>query len=169
MTFSMTPIDAGFLQRVRATGRDDLGQPVRNLIATGGEPCRDVLRRARRGERLLLASYCPFKYAGPYREYGAVFVLAESSPQHGAPLGLPMQGGSSDYWKRDASLVLRAYSSAEDIVAAQLVRPDGLAAAAEEYFTRDDIDFVLVRFPAYGCYALRLDRSAPQTNSVPGQ
>ncbi|WP_346838640.1 DUF1203 domain-containing protein [Microbulbifer sp. SAOS-129_SWC] len=162
MTFSVTPIAAGFLQRVRTTGRDDLNQPVRQLRASGGEPCRDTLRRARPGERLLLASYCPFQHAGPYREYGAVYVLAEPSALHGAPPGLDVQGGPDDYWKRDAPLALRAYSAAEDIVAAQLLRPASLAAAAADYFARDDIDFALVRFAAYGCYALRLDRTTEQ-------
>lgn len=159
MIFSVTPIDAGFLHRVRTTGRDDLEQPVRSLTAKGGEPCRDVLRRALPGERLLLASYCPFRRVGPYREYGPVFVLAESSPQRGAPPGLSLQGGPDNYWKRDAQLVLRAYSDAEEIVAARLVHPHGLQAAVAEYFARDDVDFALVRFAAYGCYALRLDRA----------
>ena len=75
---SIAPLPELFLQRLRSAGIDDLGQPVKRLVAEGGEPCRVVLRRARAGERLILASFTPFTAPGPYKEYGPVFVLADS-------------------------------------------------------------------------------------------
>src|SRR5438270_2200650 len=76
---TVAPIPAAFLNRVRLEGLDDLGQPVKRGDAQGGEPCRDVLRRARPGEKLLLASFTPFTKPGPYHEYGPVFVLEADS------------------------------------------------------------------------------------------
>jgi hypothetical protein len=73
----IVPICSAFLQRARA-GIDDLGQPVERHLAAGGEPLRDALRRAVPGEAILLASHCPFTLAGPYREYGPVFVSADA-------------------------------------------------------------------------------------------
>src|SRR5437588_2015660 len=49
----IAPIPEAFLTRVRDEGRDDLGQVVRRVRATGGEPCRDALRRALPGEELI--------------------------------------------------------------------------------------------------------------------
>ncbi len=56
MSFQIRPLPQAFLDRVRNEGIDDQGEPVQRLIAQGGEPCRDVLRRARPGEAIPLAS-----------------------------------------------------------------------------------------------------------------
>ena len=76
---TIAPIPAAFLKRVRLEGLDDLGQPVKRVTAQGGEPCRDVLRRARKGEELILASFSPFTNPGPFHEFGPVYVLANES------------------------------------------------------------------------------------------
>ncbi|WP_445360633.1 DUF1203 domain-containing protein [Microbulbifer sp. EKSA005] len=162
MTFTVTPIREDFLEKVRQASLDDLGQPVRQLSAQGGEPCRDVRRRARPGEKILLASYCPFSFAGPYREYGPVFVLAQPQPeqdfraQNSFP---PLNNNAEDYFKSGVPLVLRAYSAEEHIVSAKLVDPEQIKTEVSEYFMQDEIDYALLRFAAYGCYALRLDRA----------
>src|SRR5688500_3708721 len=123
MTVSIAPIPATFLRRVRSEGVDDLGQPVKRVVASGGEPCRDVLRRAVAGEELILASFTPFSKPGPYKEYGPIFVLAQASSEV-VPRGeLPRAGGPADYLREQ--FVIRAYSAAEEIVDAALVKaPD---------------------------------------------
>jgi hypothetical protein len=148
------PLPSAFLERVRA-GVDDLGQPVERHVAAGGEPLRDCLRRALPGEVILLASYCPFTVAGPYREYGPVFV---SSAGGAAPIpdALPTQG-EAPYL--GASFVLRAYSPDERIVDACLSSPQAAATDLGGFFARSEVGFVLARFPTYGCYALRIERS----------
>lgn len=150
----IVPLAQDFLDRVRG-GLDDQGQPVERHVARGGEPLRDCLRRASPGEAILLASYCPFTVAGPYREYGPVFVA--SGPQAAPPLGdLPL-GGSRPYLSD--SFVLRAYSRDERIVDARLSGPASAGADLSAFFARPDVAFVLARFPTYGCYALRLERA----------
>lgn len=146
-------IPSDFLARVRA-GLDDLGQPVERHVASGGEPLRDCLRRARPGEAILLASYCPFTVAGPYKEYGPVFVSA--SIQAKPPLDALPFGGEQPYL--GASFVLRAYSGEERIVDACLSSPAAAADDLAKLFARADTVFVLARFAAYGCYALRIER-----------
>ncbi|SHH61857.1 DUF1203 domain-containing protein [Massilia sp. CF038] len=150
---NIIPIRETFLAQVRSEGIDDLGQPVERLIAKGGEPCRDAFRRARPGEALILASYCPFDRVSPYREYGPVFVLAapEAVP---LPAGLPVEG---EHPYLGASFVLRAYSDEERIVDAVLTTPDEANAQLERLLAQHAPAFVLARFPAYGCYALRIE------------
>jgi len=147
------PLPAAFLARVRS-GIDDLGQPVERHRAEGGEPLRDCLRRALPGEPILLASYCPFTVAGPFREYGPVYVSGAGG--EAPPLdALPTQG-EPPYL--GAVFVLRAYSPDKRIVDARLSSPQAAAADLDALFSRPDTAFVLARFAAYGCYALRLER-----------
>ena len=152
--FRIVPMPAAYLERVRA-GTDDLAQPAERHLASGGEPLRDCLRRARAGEEILLASYCPFTVAGPYKEYGPVFVSGAGGE---APLldALPLHG---DAPYLGAGFVLRAYSADERIVDARLSTPHAATADLDAFFVRDDLAFVLARFAAYGCYALRIERA----------
>lgn len=118
------------------------------------------LRRARRGEVLLLASYCPFTLSGPYKEYGPVYVLAQASNETLDFRTFPAKP-QRDYL--GAQFVLRAYSAQERIVDARLSTPDCAQQDLQALFAADSVAFVLVRFAAYGCYACRIERSAPMT------
>ncbi len=153
--YTITPIRAQFVERARSKAIDDQGQPVRHLIAEGGEPCRDTLRRAVKGEALILASYCPFDLAGPYREYGAVFITATEAPQGATDLPLI---GAPPYL--GAAFALRGYSAQEDIVDAVLSAPASAHEQLAALLANDKVAFVLVRFAAYGCYACRIDRAS---------
>ena len=152
----VAPIRRSFLVRVRTEGRDDLGQQVKRVIARGGEPCRDVLRRAQPGEELILASYSPFANPGPYKEYGPIFVLAEESSEpirHDA-----LQAGSESNYLR-AQFAIRAYSNQEEIIDAVLVDARSGQSVVDNFFARTDVAFLHVRFPTYGCFACRFDRT----------
>jgi hypothetical protein len=144
-----------FLERARLNATDDQGQPVKRLRAEGGEPCRDVLRRARPGEELILASFTPFQLAGPYKEYGPIFVLANASDEIVRRDLLPLPE-SGTYLREQ--FVIRAYSHAEEILDAALTTPAAAMDVVREFFASPDIAFLHVRFPVYGCFACRIDR-----------
>ncbi len=152
MTIRIAPLPASFLQKVRYDRIDDLGQPVRRVVAEGGEPCRDVLRRAVAGEELILASFTPFAKVGPYKEYGPVFVLAKDSSESAALDSLPTGGYLRERF------VVRAYSEAEEILEAELVTAGDAEATVQRFLGRGDTAFLHVRFPTYGCFALRVER-----------
>jgi hypothetical protein len=156
--YRIVPVREAFLARARGEGIDDLNQPVERLPAEGGEPCRDVLRRARAGEQLILASYCPFHIAGPYREYGPVFILANPDADGALPDRLPVDGAPPYL---GASFVLRAYSHQERIVDAVVTTPQAAAHALQRLLANPGTSFVLARFAAYGCYALRIEARGP--------
>ena len=153
MNISIATIPTEFLRRVRTEGLDDQGQPVKRVVAEGGEPCRDVLRRARAGEQLILASFTPFTKPGPYKEYGPIFVLADPDGDGAHRDALPLDGYLREQF------VIRAYSDAEEIVDAALVTPGEASSTVERFLGRDDTAFLHVRFPTYGCFALRVDRA----------
>lgn len=155
-------LPASFLTRVRTEGRDDLGQSVKRVIAGGGEPCRDVLRRARPGEELILASHSPFTNAGPYKEYGPVFVLARESAE---PVGRDVlaAGAETDYLR--AQFVIRAYSDQDAILDASLVAAPDAQRVIDDFFARPAVSYLHVRFPTYGCFACRLDRAVVRHGS----
>lgn len=154
--YKILPVRDDFLARARSEGIDDLGQPVERMLATGGEPCRDSFRRAEAGEALILASYCPFQHAGPYREYGPVFILAQGDASVTPPARLPLDGVQPYL---GSSFALRAYSRSERIVGAVLSTPREAAEHLQRLFEDSGTDFVLARFAAYGCYALRIERN----------
>lgn len=146
-----------FLRRVRDEGLDDLGQPVERLIAEGGEPCRDVLRRARPGEELMLASHTPFTQPGPFREFGPVYLLAEASTEEVRRDRLPLPPGDETTYF-GPRFVLRAYSAEQRIVAAELVEAEAAPSAVESLLSRPDTAYLQARFPTYGCFACRIER-----------
>ena len=153
MQIHIAPVPAAFLDRARNEGIDALGQPVRRVVSEGGEPCRDVLRRAQAGEELILASFSPFSEEGPYREFGPVFILANAAEEGVSREALPVPQG----YLRDR-FVLRAYSSREEILDAAMVTPSEAEATLESFLARPEVAFVHARFPLYGCFACRIDR-----------
>ena len=156
----IAPLPDEFLTKVRAGGRDALGQPVRRLTAQGSEPCRDVLRRAKPGEELILASFSPFVAEGPFHEYGPVYVLANSSGEEVKRDALPLQptGSSAEPYLR-SQFVLRAYSDDETILSAEMASPETAGEIVHRFLDSAGVAFVHARFPLYGCFACRIDRT----------
>ena len=150
----ISALPAEFLERVRSSGFDDLGQPVRRMIARGGEPCRDVLRRAVAGEKLILCSFTPFTRSGPYKEFGPIFILSHGSGESVQTDRLAA-GGASDYLRE--RFVIRAYSHDEEIIDASLVEAAHAQSVINRFSALPNAAFLHVRFPAYGCFACRLE------------
>lgn len=156
MAWQLHTLDPRFLSRARQQGLDDLEQPVCRLSAAGGEPLRDGLRRARAGETILLASYSPFALAGPYKEYGPVFLCASASTQPLPPIGSVLASGH-DYLGEH--MALRAYDAGQTLLDAVIVPRAVLAAQLAAWGDRPEVQTLMLRFAAYGCYALQLQRS----------
>lgn len=158
MKFQILPLRSDFLHRVRNQGIDDQGQPVQRMRSVnGGEPCRDALRRARPGEEIILASYCPFSKPGPYKEYGPVFVLAEPSDEEVIRNRLPLPVGNSEGYFSN-QFVLRAYNHDQAIVDAVLVTAVEANYTLQRFLEATDVAFVDARFPTYGCFSCRVER-----------
>jgi len=85
-----------------------------------------------------------------------VFVLAHPSEETVRRDDMPRAGDPADYLREH--FVIRAYSAAEEIVDAALTRNADLAETVERFFATDATAFLHVRFPTYGCFAMRIER-----------
>lgn len=148
-------IPAEYLEALRNEGLDAQAQAPRRVRAEGGEPCRDVLRRARPGEELLLGSFCPFSKPGPYREFGPVFVLARASDEPVDRRTLPITAEGDSYL--GSHFVLRGYDADESIVSGALVEAEEAPPALRELLELPGVEFVHARFPVFGCFACRVE------------
>ncbi len=161
MQIYLKPLPQDFLTRVRERGLDDQLQPVQRYVsAEGGEPCRDVLRRARPGEEVILASFCPFTQAGPYKEFGPVFVLANPTDEAVLRAKLPLPDGQPETYLGQR-FALRAYDHTESIVDGELAEAADAESIVARFLDRPEVAFVQARFPAHGCFACRIERADP--------
>ena len=140
-------ISPGELDRIRAAGRDEAGNPLEVQVhADGGAPLRCCLREARAGERLLLIAYTPPGTAGAYAERGPVFIHADRCEGYLAagvyPPGLAHR-----------PQVVRAYDRQGRIADGVLVT-DGHQAQGviAELLARPEVALVHLRNVGYGCY-----------------
>jgi hypothetical protein len=161
-SFTVAPLRPSFLQQLRQTGRDDQQQQVVRQPAHGGEPLRDLLRRARPGEDIMLASYCPFVRSGPFREFGPIYLSASGGPAEPEFVFNRRLDPDEDYFQE--RLTLRAYDRSGAIAAAEIVDFAAAPAHVEAFLGRPNIDFVDARFPVYGCFAARFIR--PDTSAM---
>lgn len=151
-SFAITPISAAFVERVRATLRDDFGRTVAVALAAGGEPMRDQLRRASPGERLILCSYQAVALPSPFAEVGPVYVSAD------APAPTPFRDTlPPGYFNR--LFALRAYDHRDCIAESTLVEPPVALAKFAEFLARDDVAYLHARFAGHGCFAARIERA----------
>ncbi|MEJ7763762.1 MAG: DUF1203 domain-containing protein [Thermomicrobiales bacterium] len=150
-----------YLAQVREQGLDAQGQPVRRFVSTGGDPCRDALRRSRPGEEVILASYGPFEGAGPnpYREFGPVFLLAQPGTVPIDRGTLPVRGDDPERYFGDGPLAFRAYDAGGDIIDGALGGTADAEAAVERFLGSPDVAHVDVRFAIRGCFACRVVRA----------
>ncbi len=159
MKFQLLPLREDFLRKARREGIDDQGQPVRRYRSLeGGEPCRDVLRRARPGEEVILASYCPYEQDGPYKEYGPIYILAEPSDEPVIRDVLPLPQGDTRIYL-GSHFVLRAYSHEQNILDAEYIPAGEGEALLEKYLAMPEVAYVQARFPYHGCFACRIERA----------
>ncbi len=157
MNYRIIPLKEGFTDNARHAFRDDMNQPVERVSASGGEPCRDVFRRALPGEQIILASYCPFSQSGPYKEYGPVFILATQPETAVNTDNLSLTTLISTGYLGD-NFVLKAYCNKQRITDARQVTAADAETVLSELLQDRKTAFVIARYTAYGCYSLRIER-----------
>jgi len=155
--FRIEPIPAAALRRIRAAGRDDIGNPLRLSVADRpGAPLRCCLREAQPGERLALIAWQPFENGGPYAEVGPVFVHAEEcagyTEVHAYPDGY-----------RHRKQVFRPYDASGDMVyeAIEVVEGAGAEAAIARIFARTEVAVIHSRNLLAGCWMFSIHRDTP--------
>jgi hypothetical protein len=148
-TFRVQALPAKELARIRATGSDDFGHPVRVSVVEEepGTPLRCCLREAHAGERVALISWRPLREApdSVYAEVGPVFVHADDCP------GYDEEGSYPEGFRRRVQ-VLRTYSATGDMLDAVMTEGSAAEEAIAGLFTNPDAVVVHSRNVKAGCY-----------------
>jgi hypothetical protein len=152
VSFLVRPITADFARRVRSGGSDDFGRPGRALVAQGGEPVRDRLRRVEPGTWLFLCSFQSVALPSAFAEAGPVYVSAEE-PEAGVWRDELPPG----YFNR--TFALRAYNNDDEIIESTLVEPEAAPEKIRAWLARPVVAYLHARFAGHGCYACRFDRA----------
>lgn len=156
-TLTIVPIPRAELDRLRAQGHDDAGNPWEVISGGRGRPVRCCLNRTTIDERIVLISYRPVRPANgmtsanrPYDEAGPVFV-------HADPCDGPDGDGFFPIAWRASEQVLRAYSHQGELLAGVLTRPDeDRFAVAEKLLADPDAEFVHSRSVGAGCFSFEI-------------
>jgi Protein of unknown function (DUF1203) len=154
--FRVQAIPAAVLERIRAAGQDDFGNPLVAVTdAEGGSAMRCCLRRSAPGDVIHLIGYRPSAHPGPWVEVGPVFVHAAACPGYAATDRYPE--GYRDW----PAMVLRPYRY-DGAIAYDAIRT-GDAETAEalvaEMFADPQIELVHTRNVLAGCYMFTMTRS----------
>jgi hypothetical protein len=153
--FRIEAIAPDALDRIRAAGRDDFGNPAEvSIDADGGSPLRCCLRPAEPGARIALIAYRPFTRPGPYAETGPVFIHAGACPGYGTPGQYP-----PGYRSRPA-MIFRPYRRDGQIAypAIAIVEGDQAEEAIERMFADPSIEFIHARNVYAGCFMFTIRR-----------
>lgn len=157
--FHVSALPAADLDRVRARGTDDFGNPI--VITTnteeGSPPLRCCLQEARVGEQVALIAYRPSAIPGAYAEVGPVFVHAERCA------GWTGSGYPDAY--RPRRQLLRAYDHAGRQVDNVLVESGEAEASITRLLSRPEIAFLHSRNPMAGCWMFSIDRPLTENDA----
>lgn len=153
--FRVAALPAAELDRIRARGTDDFGNP---LIVTvqddeGGRPLRCCLQEASVGARVALIAYRPAAIGGAYAEVGPIFIHADRCP------GYDTHGEYPPGFRHRQQL-LRAYDADGSAVANHITEGSDAEAAITGLFGRSDVAFLHSRNVLAGCYMFAVSRPA---------
>ena len=150
--FTVSAIPPSYLDRIRASGSDDFGNPLEAFVNQGvGEtPLRCCLREAGIGEMVALIAYQPSDRGGPYAEVGPVYIHAE-------PCDGYQTNGYPEGFRRRRQL-FRAYGFDGRQVHNQIIEPADTDSAISDLFQRPDVEFIHSRNVLAGCYMFAIHR-----------
>jgi Protein of unknown function (DUF1203) len=135
-------------RRAAAKGASD--HAVITADSPHGYPCRHCLRWAQPGERVILFPFASVPPGHPYSETGPIFVHEEPCVRYSATEEYP-----ADFRN---GRVFRAYNSAFDMIAAEVVNGNEPEAVVEKLLQNPETTFVDARSVTRGCYTFRLER-----------
>jgi len=118
-------------------------------------PCRQCLRDAEPGERVLLLAHDPFRGPSPYTGPGPVYLHARPCQPHRADGTLPAQ-------LRRRLLSIRAYDDRHHLVDADVAPGTDADPLVGRLLADERVAYLHVHNARPGCWAARIDRALPQ-------
>lgn len=152
-SFSVHALSDSYVDRIRAQGVDDFGNPVVASRERTGAPLRCCLREATAGEAVALIAYQPSTLGGPYAEIGPVFIHAE------ACAGYPATGRYPQAF-RHRQQVLRVYDADgnQSYDLNRIVEGHDAEGAISELLARPQVSYLHSRNVLAGCYMFKITR-----------
>jgi hypothetical protein len=155
--FRIEAIAPDYLDRIRAAGQDDFGNPIEITIdEDGGSPLRCCLQPAAPGTRIALIAYCPSARPGPYAETGPVFIHADACPGYATP------GQYPEGYRTWRPMIFRPYHDDGRMAYPALakVRADEAEEAIARIFADPSIEVIHARNIYAGCFMFAIHRPA---------
>lgn len=160
MAFHITSYNQSWLDKLRAGGPDDNGQPAEHAVSDGaGNPCRSCLDDIPEGAEMLIAAARPFSTLQPYAETGPVFFCAGNcTPWNGAGLP-PVLTSRQDY-------LVKGYTADERINygTGAIVNAADLDETLGALLSRTDVAFADIRSSRNNCFQARAFTANPATS-----
>ncbi len=153
-TFRIRALDPGYLDTVRARGKDDFGNDVVVMtnVDAGGTPLRCCLREAAVGEKVVLIAHRAAPIGGPYVEVGPIFIHAERCAGYETTRSYP-------HGFRQRQLVFRAYDARGRQVENRIA--EGGAAAEgviDGLLSKPEVAYLHARNVLAGCFMFTVER-----------
>jgi hypothetical protein len=150
--FKVVALDAKVANRMRREMVDEYGNALRVEVLREIAPCRQCLRNAQPGERMVLAGYSPFRQPGVYKEVGPIYIHADECEPYADSEAFPPE------IKKGRTLTLRAYNHQHAIQDALLADEKTAEQTLERLLGDERVAYVHARNAAYGCFMCAVER-----------
>ena len=130
---------------------------VRRVVADRADayPCRRCLHDAAPGDELVLLSYDPFLGTSPYRHAGPIFVHVRDC----VPGPQDLVRAPAQLLRRQLSL--RGFDAEHNQVATAVIEGAEVESASSRMLADPAVVYLHVHNAAPGCFAVRVERAAP--------
>jgi hypothetical protein len=151
--FKVVALDSKIANRWRREMVDDQGNALRVEVLQEIAPCRQCLRNAQPGERMILAGFSPFRRPGVYREVGPIYIHAEDCQAYTSRTVFPAE------IKKGRTLTLRAYNGQDAIQNAVLANETNVEEVLAQLLGDERVAYVHARNAAFGCFMCAIERA----------
>lgn len=151
----MVAIPTEVAESVRATMQaPTYGHPAHSEVGTDSAPCRHCLRQIAAGERRILFTYDRFAGLESLPLPGPVFIHADPCERYPESAVFPEE-------LRASPRTLEAFAPGRRLLAQEYVTDGKMERVIEQFFARNDVEYVLVNSTTAGCNTFRIERQNP--------
>src|SRR5262245_44975460 len=157
MKFKIVPISKDYVNRLRASGRDDFGNKITEQVAGGFGPCRLSLKPFRPSiDRRILLGHSPFKMANAFNQPVPIFVNSADVDEYSDVNRFPPEIKAD---KQNFPLSLIGYNASQQMVFSELVGDQDVDEMIERIFEEEsDVEYLHARNSEACCFICKIER-----------
>jgi hypothetical protein len=159
-TFRIVPLSLEYVNNIKTTQKDEFGNEVIELLATGKGPCRISLKPFEVGrDKRLLFKHSPFQKENAFNQPGPIFIHKEDIEPYSDIFRFPPEIKAD---KEHFPLSLIGYDSDQRMIFSKLVGDQDIDELINKVFTQQsDIQFLHARNSEACCYICKIERINP--------